>query len=108
MNSASHPLSACSRERVFLRPVRILLLHGAPGLWSATPAGGLPGRHAARPQPGSAQVLEVAMETLLQPNQAGSVGTPTVFSVLFKGANTGTEIRVSDYVIVQSVFTMNS
>lgn len=37
------------------------------------------------------------METRLQPNQAGSVGTPTVLSVLFKDANTGTEIRVGDH-----------
>lgn len=35
------------------------------------------------------------METLLQPNQAGSVGTPTVVSVLFEDTNRGTESCVT-------------
>lgn len=35
------------------------------------------------------------METLLQPNQAGSVGTPAIISVPLKGINRGRESRVN-------------
>lgn len=63
-----------SGERVFLWPVRVLLFNGEPSVRSATCTGGIPGCHATRPHPCSPQVLEVAMETILQPHQAGTVG----------------------------------
>lgn len=51
----------------------LLLLHGARRVWAAQAAGGLAGRDAARPQSGQAPVLEVALEALVQPQQAGQV-----------------------------------
>lgn len=42
-------------------------------MWSSQETGGLCGCHAARPFPGGPQDLEVPLETLLQPQQAGKV-----------------------------------
>lgn len=64
-----------SWERVFLWAVWILLLSGAPGVRSATYAGGFPGYHAAWPHHCPSQVLEVPMEAILQPHQACTVGS---------------------------------
>lgn len=44
-------------------------------MWSAQHVGGLPGHYAARQPSGSSQVLEVTVETLVQPQQAGRVSS---------------------------------
>lgn len=73
------PVSPCvslappSGKCVFLRPVLLLLLHRTCCVWTPHRAGGLSGRHAAGFDLGETQVLEVTLETLLQPQQAGKV-----------------------------------
>lgn len=69
-------LSPSSGQCVLLWPVFLLLLHGARGVWDPPGPGGLAGRDAARPVAGQTQELEVSMETLLQPQQAGAVSRP--------------------------------
>lgn len=74
-----YSLTPPSWKCVFLRPLWLLLFTRAPTVRSARHAGGLPGCHATRSHPGSPQVVEVTMEALLQPHQAGGVGSNTGF-----------------------------
>lgn len=66
-------LAPPSGQCVFLRPVLLLLLNRTCCVWTPHRAGGLSGRHAAGFVLGETQVLEVPLETLLQPQQAGKV-----------------------------------
>lgn len=66
-------LAPPSGQCVFLRPVLLLLLNRTCCVWTPHWAGGLSGRYAAGFVLGETQVLEVPLETLLQPQQAGKV-----------------------------------
>ncbi|KAK6300796.1 hypothetical protein J4Q44_G00288940 [Coregonus suidteri] len=58
----------------FTSPVFLLLQYGACCVWSTPEPRGLPGHDAARPLPGHQTILEVSLETLLQPQQTCSMG----------------------------------
>lgn len=70
-------LAPPSGQCLFLRTLLLLLLHRTCCVWAPHRAGGLSGRHAAGFVLGDPQVLEVPLETLLQPQQAGQVSCPS-------------------------------
>lgn len=83
LTSCLASLAPPSGKCVFLRPVLVLLFHGACCVWTPHRPGGLPGRHAAWCVLGHPEVLEVTLETLLQPQQAGKVSRSIITLGLF-------------------------
>lgn len=74
------PLAPPSGKFMFLWPVHLLLFNWTRSVWSSHEPGGLPGCHAPRPLLGHPEVLEIPLETLLQPQQTGKVSRYWVFS----------------------------
>ena len=76
------PLAPPSGKCVLLWPVFLLLLYWACCVWPSPGLGGLLGCNAARSFSGGPQKLEIPLETLVQPQQAGKVSGYRPSSVL--------------------------
>lgn len=92
------PLAPLSGQCVFLRPVFLLLLDRARCVWPPPGPWGLLGCDAAWSLAGISQVLEIPMETLLQPQQAGKVSAYRCLS--YKGSSPCKEYYLHRLLII--------